>query len=385
MVDKRSVALAVFLTVATQFSHAFRVNEVPSSSAQYKSTLAADLAAEAATRVIAPPDVLTKAVEQATGIRTRGFIIQDDELCHPSQACTLVPLTAQLGLDVSVPPRRHAVKRKRWGIDQDDTAEYWFNNKIHTFGNTGFWGGLHAFVAPVATKIIDTIAYDGKSARELIAERLCNKVSVQNPRILDLCCGVGISTRALEKAFGSKAEVLIGLDTSPEMIAMARAITSHRQGMFSFQDNFKSALMPLASVVHDAKVKAKSMINKAGNTVKGVSTCTSYVMGNAQRTIFPGQTFDLVTIMYAFHEAPKYGRYLMLREARRLLSKGGKLVVVDICPTYSPSPTMLAGEPYVLEYKESIQEQMRSLQGFDDLDFQSVVQGHVVMWTLTRK
>jgi ubiquinone/menaquinone biosynthesis C-methylase UbiE len=199
-----------------------------------------------------------------------------------------------------------------------------------------------------------------------------------------MCCGVGISTRALEKAFGHDAEILIGVDTSPEMIAMARAITSHRSGVGSVGGQFRQAMMPLARLIKDAKVKARSVLHKANTTAKGVTKCTLYAMGNAQRTIFPAQSFDLVTIMYAFHEAPEYGRYLMLREARRLLSKGGTLVVVDICPTYEPSPTMLAGEPFVLEYKETIQDQMRALKGFADFDVKSVVQGHVVMWTLTR-
>jgi len=381
-----AATVTVVLTTTVPLTQAFRngdmlnVNNSPS-----KETIAADLAAEEATRIIAPPEFVTKAMEQVTKAPLPA--LYDDIMYHPSRPSTLVPLSQHLKLELQVPPRRHAVRRKKWGIDNDDTAEYWFNNKIHTFGNTGFWGGLHAFVAPVATKIIDVVAYNGKGARDVIAENLraATSLKVPHPRILDMCCGVGISTRALEKAFGKSADLLIGVDTSPEMIAMARAITSHREGVGSFGYQFRSAMMPLANMVHDAKVTAQSMLNQANQTARGVKLCTSYVLGNAQRTIFPAQSFDLVTIMYAFHEAPKYGRYLMLREARRLLSKGGTLVVVDICPTYQPSPTMLAGEPFVLEYKKSILEQMRSLKGFEDMAVQSVVEGHVVQWTLTRK
>lgn len=36
-------------------------------------------------------------------------------------------------------------------------------------------------------------------------------------RIVDLCCGVGFSTRALREAFSSRCTV-IGIDTSPEMV-----------------------------------------------------------------------------------------------------------------------------------------------------------------------
>jgi ubiquinone/menaquinone biosynthesis C-methylase UbiE len=377
----RSLLLAVVLSL--HFAEGFRNSDVPTSSVHGKATIAADRAADEATRIIAPPQILSDAVGKVA-IGT-SIPIRDDDMCHPRLPSTLVPLSKHLDLEMQVPPRRHAVRRKRWGVDHDDTSEYWFNNKIHTFGNTGLWGGLHAVVAPVATKIIDIMAYDGKGARDIIAENLRkNVLQVKNPRILDMCCGVGISTRALEKAFGNSAEMLVGVDTSPEMIAMAKAITNHRDSVGSFGHHFRQAMMPLANVVQSAKVKARSVLNKANTTALGVTHCTSYVMGNAQRTIFPSESFDLVTIMYAFHEAPKYGRYLMLREARRLLNKGGKLVVVDICPTYQPSPTMLAGEPFVLEYKECIEEQMRSLKGFGDLDVQSVVQGHVVQWTLTR-
>lgn len=40
------------------------------------------------------------------------------------------------------------------------------------------------------------------------------------------------------------------------------------------------------------------------------------------------------------------GRQRILQEARRLLSPGGVLAVIDIATDYEPSPSMLAGEPY---------------------------------------
>lgn len=88
---------------------------------------------------------------------------------------------------------------------------------------------------------------------------------------------------------------------------------------------------------------------------------------------------------YAFHEAPLLGRYRILREVRRLLSEGGTLAVVDISPTYTPSPTMLAGEPYVLEYKKNIQKQLSSIRGFANVSFREIVPNHVGIWMLTRQ
>lgn len=73
-----------------------------------------------------------------------------------------------------------------------------------------------------------------------------------------------------------------------------------------------------------------------------------------------------------------------MREARRLLRQGATLAVVDISPDYQPSDTMLSGEPYVLEYKKHIQDQLRSIRGFANVRYNELVPGHVGVWLLTR-
>lgn len=108
--------------------------------------------------------------------------------------------------------------------------EYWSRPDIHTFGNMGFGGALHAAIAPVATKLIDVKAYGGQDVRKMIAEELRVLVDKSGARVCDLCCGVGISTRALEKAFHD-AESIVGVDTSLEMLSMAKAISDHEQGI----------------------------------------------------------------------------------------------------------------------------------------------------------
>ena len=100
-------------------------------------------------------------------------------------------------------------------------------------------------------------------------------------------------------------------------------------------------------------------------------------------TILP--CFSFFYFRYGFHEIPNSARYRILREARRLLQKGGKLCVVDITPDYQPKPSMLAGEPYVLEYQKNIMHQLKHIQGFIDFEYQTILKGHVGMWMLTRK
>jgi trans-aconitate methyltransferase len=40
-------------------------------------------------------------------------------------------------------------------------------------------------------------------------------------RVVDLCCGVGFSTRALRDAFPQTDTTVIGVDTSPQMVNRA--------------------------------------------------------------------------------------------------------------------------------------------------------------------
>ena len=60
------------------------------------------------------------------------------------------------------------VPRKMFGLDENP-SEYWFHNRIHTLGNTGFFGGIHAVLAPYATRLIDEKAYDGVDLRAVVS------------------------------------------------------------------------------------------------------------------------------------------------------------------------------------------------------------------------
>ena len=62
-----------------------------------------------------------------------------------------------------------AVTYKRWGIDNENDLEYWNDSRIHTLGNIGFWGAVHAIMAPLSTKMIDVVAYNGTDVRYLVS------------------------------------------------------------------------------------------------------------------------------------------------------------------------------------------------------------------------
>lgn len=187
------------------------------------------------------------------------------------------------------------------------------------------------------------------------------------------------------------------IDTSNEMISMAGAISGHNHAI--------NLTMASYTELHR---KLLSSASRATRNVKTTpSTHASYRMANAgelhtlnvdhfflissslthciilENTKLPKLSFDLVTIMYGFHEVPMEGRARILNEARRILRRGGYLAIVDICPTYKPAAAMLAGEPFVLEYQQNIDSQLANLSKFRFAKRKSVVPGHVNLWLLT--
>ena len=198
-----------------------------------------------------------------------------------------------------------------------------------------------------------------------------------------------MSTRALASAFKENAEIIVGVDTSPEMIAMARNIMKYQEiqdivKKFKISSNVVSDIQSLIQELQYSLLQPVNQIYTKAMSAEWQMKQLLFAQGNAERVKVAENSFDLVTIMYAFHEIPKSARYRILREARRLLKDGGKLAIVDISTDYCPSPSMLAGEPYVLEYQQNIMQQMQSLQGFSNATNKVVVQGHVHMWELVR-
>lgn len=70
---------------------------------------------------------------------------------------------------------------------------------------------------------------------------------------------------------------------------------------------------------------------------------------------------------------PRNARLKVLANAKRIAKK--KVIFVDIDPNYKPSDTMLAGEPYVLEYQRNINNDFSSAYSREVL-----VKDHAVKW-----
>jgi ubiquinone/menaquinone biosynthesis C-methylase UbiE len=73
-----------------------------------------------------------------------------------------------------------------------------------------------------------------------------------------------------------------------------------------------------------------------------------------------------------------------MSEAHRILKPQGTLVILDIDPTYTPSKSMLLGEPYIMGYRHNIDRQLAMLPGFSSVNRTVVIPGQVILWILTK-
>ena len=214
-------------------------------------------------------------------------------------------------------------------------TKYYYDPRIHNFGNIGLGGQLHSKLAPYATKLIDDKCYNSINIRQAILSNYYQEFYKNNerlPKIIDLCCGTGTSTAANQ----------IGIDTSEPMLSAARATLSQPQ-------------------------KNNKEITK-----------TQFIKGNAEN-YGQFQEFDTATLMFAFHEMPNYAHHKIIKNAKKITKHD--IIIVDISPNYSPSPLMLLGEPYLLNYKATIQQLLTEHQ----FNYVEYIPNHVGLWTYNHK
>ena len=173
-------------------------------------------------------------------------------------------------------------------------GNYYFDPRIHTFGNHGMLGKFHAKIAPYFTKAIDLSVY-GRDVRKDAFDKYHDK------NILDLGCGTGFSTA---ERIGS-----LGIDTSAEMIEEATKQFPTKKFEYGHAEHYQ-----------------------------------------------PEQSFDVVTAMFLMHEVPSFARKRIIDNACHIA--GETVVILDIAPEYVPSSFMLAGEPYLLDYLQNIRNDL---------------------------
>ena len=196
-----------------------------------------------------------------------------------------------------------------------DSNLYPYNPRIHNFGNNGPMGHIHSLIAPGFTMYTEKILYNYDVRKEIL-----NMIE-SNKSILDVGCGTGFST--------SSNKGSIGIDTSKEMLNTAKLIFPKKK--FSL------------SHIEEWNINDK---------------------------------FDVVTIMFMFHEVPQKSRLNIINLIKNIARE--EIYIVDIAPSYIPSKLMLTGEPYICDYLKNICNDLK------DFKEEIIVSNHVHMWSFIK-
>jgi len=191
---------------------------------------------------------------------------------------------------------------------------YKYHPNIHVLGNHGIGGKIHARIAPLATKIIDIVAYNNKDIR---SELLC---SYESKSVLDLCCGVGYSTPTLTRNILNK-----GIDISKEMVNVGQTIFDDKNLIVADSETYRDKY-----------------------------------------------NYDIVNICFSLHEIPQNARKIIIKNA--INNARGKVCIMDICPSYYPSSSMLLGEPYLEDYLNNIENDLKRFNK------NIIIPNHVILW-----
>lgn len=179
--------------------------------------------------------------------------------------------------------------------------------------------------------------------------------------IVDLGCGVGMSTETLQAIFPGAR--LTGVDLSPYFLAVAKyrqqlhrhpaeggrpATGQPEAGQPVAQNQAAEATQALATVAPSGAVAASTSLPAP----------ITWHHAPAEATGLPAASCDLVSICLVFHELPQAAAKAIIQEAQRLLRPGGHLAIMDMNPQSEVLQKMPAfvftllksTEPYLDEY-----------------------------------
>ncbi|MFM7528028.1 MAG: class I SAM-dependent methyltransferase [Nodosilinea sp.] len=205
--------------------------------------------------------------------------------------------------------------------NSDLTYPAYYTTSFHAYdeGNLGWQPAMEVEVAALAVhaKLWPGAGPQGDARLRQSYHEVLTRHLPQPPRaILDLGCGVGLSTETLQATY-PEAQVT-GVDLSPYFLAVAQ-YRQHR--------------------------------NPPDRAI-------TWHHGAAEHTGLPSASYDLVSACLIFHELPQFAARAIIHEAHRLLRPGGHLAIMDMNPAsevYKTMPPLIktllkSTEPYLDEY-----------------------------------
>jgi len=183
--------------------------------------------------------------------------------------------------------------------------------------------------------MIDQFAYNGTNMRFGVAQTIASRHSPDS-NILEVGCGVGTLTRELEKC---GFENIVAIDTSQEMLDVA---------------------------------------------MKNTKTIT-YRKENGVDSHMLAFNPKIAVVCMVMHEMPGIAhRELLESLSRATKHDSGEIWIIDIHPSYEPSRSMLAGEPYILAYLANIDRVVDEKASELNMTFTSfdLIAGRVRGWIL---
>ncbi len=174
-------------------------------------------------------------------------------------------------------------------------------------------------------------------SEQWVRQSLIDEIRSQPRQILDLGCGTGSMTIGLKQAF--PRAVVTGLDLSPYMLAVA-----------------------------------ENRSRQTGVTIE-------WRHGTAELTQFESGSFDLITAALLCHETPPAITQAILSESYRLLSPGGKMLILDGNQSSLRSLDWLNNvfeEPYIQAYAAGNLDAWLGKAGFDDVRTKEIFGIHQV-------
>ncbi|HEY9881163.1 MAG TPA: class I SAM-dependent methyltransferase [Leptolyngbyaceae cyanobacterium] len=208
-------------------------------------------------------------------------------------------------------------------------------------GNLGWLPAMEVEVAAraVHARIWPEAGAEGDAKlRQSYHEVLKAKLPKAPKDIVDLGCGVGMSTTTLQSTFPGSH--LTGVDLSPYFLTVANYRT-------------QSQKPSLSAVASSSYATAEPGLLEAAS-----SDSIRWHHAAAEATGLPAASYDLVSACLMFHELPQSAAKAIIHEARRLLRPGGHLAIMDMNPgseVFTKMPpfvlTLLKStEPYLDEY-----------------------------------